>query len=273
MPSLNQMVDETLAFLHSKTALRPEIALVLGSGLGPLGEELEEPVFLPYSEIPHFKTSTAPGHNGRIILGKLHGKTILCMQGRLHFYEGYSMQEITYPVRVMSAFGIKTLILTNACGGLDPSFLPGDLMVINDHINFMGTNPLIGPNEERFGTRFPDMTRTYTKNLVKLAHSCAEELDIPLRDGTYISYTGPSFETPAEIRLFQQFGGQAVGMSTVPEAIVASHCGMQLLAISCITNLAAGILDVPLSGEEVIEAAGEASQKFISLLRAVVGRL
>ncbi len=273
MQELNRMVDESVAYLRSRTSLNPEIALVLGSGLGPLGENLEDPVFIPYEEIPHFKLSTAPGHVGRFIIGKLLGKTVLCMQGRLHFYEGYTMQEVTYPVRVMSALGIKTLILTNACGGLDESYKPGDLMVLTDHINMMGTNPLIGPNADRFGTRFPDMTRVYTRELVQLAKSCAAEQEIDLKAGVYISYTGPSFETPAEIRLFQQFGGQAVGMSTVPEAIVAAHCGLDVLAIACIANLAAGILDVPLSGEEVIEAAGQASEKFIRLLRGIVEKL
>ena len=273
MQNLNQMVDESIAYLHSQTDMRPEIALVLGSGLGPLGENLEDPLFIPYENIPHFKLSTAPGHVGRFIIGKLHGKTVLCMQGRLHFYEGYTMQEVTYPIRVMSAFGIKTLILTNACGGLDESYKAGDLMVITDHINMMGTNPLIGPNADRFGTRFPDMTRVYTRELVQLAKDCAKKQNIDLKAGVYISYTGPSFETPAEIRLFQQFGGQAVGMSTVPEAIVAAHCGLRVLAVACIANLAAGILDVPLSGEEVIEAAGQASQKFIGLLKAVVEQL
>ncbi len=270
---LNKMVDESLAFLKSKTDLRPEAALVLGSGLGPLADALEEPVAIPYGDIPHFKTSTAPGHSGKMLIGRLHGKGLLCMQGRLHYYEGYTMQEITYPVRVMSALGVKTLMLTNACGGLNPSFTPGDLMVITDHINFIGSNPLIGPNEERFGTRFPDMTRAYTRRLVQLAKDCAKDLGLPLKEGVYLSYSGPSFETPAEIRMMQGFGASAVGMSTVPEAIVAAHCGMDVLAISCITNLAAGILDVPLSGEEVVEAAGKASKGFVALLSAIAGRL
>lgn len=270
---LNQKVKETLAFLRTCTELQPEIAIVLGSGLGALGEQIENPVIIPYGDIPHFQVSTAPGHNGRMIIGKLRGKVVLCMQGRMHYYEGYSMQEITYPVRVISAMGIKTLLLTNACGGLDPSFTPGDLMVVTDHINFMGDNPLIGKNEDQFGTRFPDMTRTYTRELVQLAKDCAKDLEIDLKSGTYISYSGPSFETPAEIRLFQSFGAQAVGMSTVPEAIVASHCGLQLLAVSCITNLAAGILDEPLSGEEVMVAADKASKNFIGLLCEVIGRM
>ena len=201
MLDLNQMIDESVAYLRSQTQVIPEIALVLGSGLGPLGDSLENPVFIPYENIPHFKSSTAPGHVGRFIIGTLHGKTVLCMQGRLHYYEGYTMQEITYPVRVMCALGIKTLILTNACGGLDPSFEAGDLMIVTDHINMMGNNPLIGPNMDRFGPRFPDMGRVYTRELVQLAKECSEETNVPLRSGVYVSYTGPSFETPAEIRL------------------------------------------------------------------------
>ena len=270
---LTQMVNESIAYIRSKTDLQPSIALILGSGLGPLGDAVENPVVIPYGDIPHFKVSTAPGHAGRMLIGRLQGKTVLCMQGRLHFYEGYTMQEVTYPVRVMAALGVKNLMLTNACGGLDPTFIPGDLMVVTDHINFMGTNPLIGPNEDDFGTRFPDMTRVYTREYVQLAKNCAAELSVPLRAGVYISYSGPSFETPAEIRMMQGFGGQAVGMSTVPEAIVAAHSGMNVLAIACITNLAAGILDVPLSGEEVMVAAAKASGNFVALLRSIVERM
>jgi len=267
------LIDETVAYLRAKTDLRPEIGLVLGSGLGMLGEELEDKLCIPYGEIPHFVTSTAPGHNGRMIIGRLRGRVLLCMQGRFHYYEGYTMRQITYPVRVMRALGIEKLILTNSCGGLDPNFTPGDLMLITDHINFMGDNPLIGPNEERFGTRFPDMTRVYTRALQQLARDAAKSLGVDLREGVYISYSGPSFETPAEIRMFQKLGGSAVGMSTVPEAIVAAHGGMQVLAISCVTNLAAGILDVPLSGEEVMEVAAGAGKSFVGLLREIVGRM
>jgi purine-nucleoside phosphorylase len=271
--NLLQKTEETIAYIGSKTSYRPEIALVLGSGLGGLGDALEDPCIIPYEELPHFARSTAPGHKGRLIIGRLKGKTLLCMQGRFHYYEGYGMARITYPVRVMSKLGIKTLILTNACGGLNSQFSPGDLMLITDHINFMGTNPLIGPNEDDFGPRFPDMSKLYTPALADLARNTARTLGIPLREGIYISYSGPSFETPAEIRLFQSFGAGAVGMSTVPEAIVARHSGLKVLGISCITNMAAGILDKPITGEEVNIVAAQAGEKFSRLLTELIGSM
>jgi purine-nucleoside phosphorylase len=268
-----QYAGETAASIRGRTRLKPEIGLVLGSGLGPLGEQLEDQVVIPYGDIPHFVKSTAPDHKGRLIIGRLAGKTVFCMQGRFHYYEGYSMAEITYPVRVMNMLGIKTLILTNACGGLNREFSPGDLLLITDHINFMGTNPLIGPNAEGFGPRFPDMSKAYTPELADHARSAAKDLGIALREGVYLGYSGPSFETPAEIRLFQSFGASAVGMSTVPEAIVARHCGMKILALSCITNLAAGILDRIITSEEVTEAAGKAAEKFGRLLAETIRRI
>ncbi|GHU78473.1 purine nucleoside phosphorylase [Spirochaetia bacterium] len=270
---LLKRTDETIRYIRLKTGLEPEIGLVLGSGLGALGDRLEDPCIIPYEELPHFLKSTAPGHKGRLIIGGLKGKTVLCMQGRFHYYEGYTMPQITYPVRMMAKLGIKTLLLTNACGGLKRDFSPGDLMLITDHINFMGMNPLIGPNEDDFGPRFQDMTTAYTPALAALARKTAAELGIPLQEGVYLGYSGPSFETPAEIRLFQSFGASAVGMSTVPEAIVARQSGLKLLAISCVTNLAAGILDQPISGEEVIEAANRAGEKFIRLLTEIIGRI
>jgi purine-nucleoside phosphorylase len=257
----------------SKTALKPDLGIILGSGLGALGNRLEDACIIPYSEIPHFVSSTAPGHEGRIVIGKLGGKKILCMQGRFHYYEGYTMRQVTYPVRVMKAMGIGTLILTNSCGGLNPAFAPGDLMLITDHINFMGANPLTGPNEDAFGVRFPDMTRVYSRELAALAKATAKDLAVTLHEGVYLGYGGPSFETPAEIKMFQTLGAGVVGMSTVPEAIVASHCRMELLAISCVTNLASGILDVPLTGEEVIEVANQAGKKFTGLLAEIIKRL
>lgn len=269
----DKRMQESRDYIASQTDLRPSIGLVLGSGLAGLADDLEEAVVIPYEDIPHFPISTAPGHKSQLVIGKMGGKTLLCMQGRFHYYEGYSMEEITYPIRIMSLLGIKTVGLTNACGGLDPSFRPGDLMVITDHVNFMGDNPLIGPNKEAFGPRFPDMSHVYTPALVNLAHEVAKEQKTTLHQGIYFSYTGPSFETPAEIRMFQGLGGSVIGMSTVPEVIVAGHCGMDVLAISCVTNLAAGILDVPLTAEEVIEVAGRVREPFIKLLEGIVERI
>jgi purine-nucleoside phosphorylase len=282
---LKEKTAETIAAIGRWTALRPEIGLVLGSGLGGLGDGIGKidgsvdprdpagPCTIPYGELPHFPRSTAPGHKGNLIIGRAprpEGKAVFCMQGRFHYYEGYSMAEITYPVRVMAALGIRTLILTNACGGLDPSFVPGDLMLVTDHINFTGNNPLIGPNAEDFGPRFPDMSKIYTPELCALAKRCAAALGIPLREGVYLGYSGPSFETPAEIRVFRSFGAGAVGMSTVPEAIVARHCGMRVLALSCVTNLGAGMLDQPLSAEEVTETAGRAEERFTRLIMEII---
>ena len=270
---LQQKVDETVAFIRTKTSMQPDIGLILGSGLGALAEMLEDPCIIPYEEIPHFAASTAPGHKGRLVIGHLAGKTLLCMQGRFHYYEGHAMQQVTYPVRVMKALGIGTLILTNSSGGLNPAFKPGDLMLITDHINYMGVNPLIGPNEDAFGARFPDMSRVYSRELAEIARAAAKHLGVTLDEGVYVAFTGPSYETPAEIRMFQHLGAGAVGMSTVPEAIVASHCCMTVLGISCITNLASGILDVPLTGEEVIEVANEAGKRFTELVAEIIGRM
>lgn len=267
---LKEKIDETLLYIKSRTDLTPDLALVLGTGLGELAEELENAVFIPYGDIPHFAVSTAPSHKGRLAVGKMGGKTVVCMQGRLHYYEGHSMEDITYPIKVFHQWGIETVILTNSCGGLDPNFTPGDLMVITDHINYMGVNPLRGPNDDFLGPRFPDMCKVYKKELRDVAHAAARKAGIPLKEGIYIGYMGPSFETPAEIRLFQSFGGTAVGMSTVPEAIVANWCGMKVLAMSCVTNLAAGILDQPLTGEEVMEVAGKAGAKFQVLLKQII---
>ena len=270
---LSTYVQETVSFIRSKTDMQPKIGVVLGSGLGAFGEMLEEACIIPYSEVPHFAASTAPGHKGRLIIGKMAGKTLLCMQGRFHYYEGYTLQQVTYPVRVMKALGIETLILTNSSGGLDPDFQAGELMLITDHINNMGVNPLIGPNEDDFGARFPDMTMAYSKELKQIARDAAKARGVNLREGVYVAFTGPSYETPAEIRMWQKLGASAVGMSTVPEAIVASHCKLRLLAMSCVTNLAAGILDVPLTGEEVIEVANLAGEKFTGLLAEIVARI
>lgn len=259
-------VNKSVAYIKSITDLSPKIGLVLGSGLGDFVDQIDNPVIIPYEDIPNFPVSTAPGHKSRLVIGDFAGKTVFCMQGRFHFYEGYTMAEVTYPIRVMQKMGLEKVILTNAAGGLNPEFTPGDLMVIDDHINFVGTNPLIGKNQDEFGERFIDMSQPYDKELIELAHKAAKEMDLSLRQGVYVGYSGPSFETAAEIKLFHSFGGSAVGMSTVPEVIVANHGGLKVLAISCITNLGTGILDVPLSGDEVIVTAKEAGLKFRKLL-------
>ena len=263
-------VKNTVKYIHEKTEMRPEIAIILGSGLGAFAEEIEDAVTIPYKEIPDFAVSTAPGHNGKLIAGKMRGKEIFCMQGRFHYFEGYSLKEVVYPIRVMKELGIKKLIVTNACGGIDLKFQPGDLMLVEDHINLLGNNPLIGPNEEEFGVRFPDMTEAYSKALREIIQRSADELSIELKKGVYCAYSGPSYETPAEIRMMRTLGASAVGMSTVPEIITANHCGIESAAISCITNMAAGILEQPLTSEEVIETADRVKEKFVSLLKKIV---
>lgn len=265
-----EQVKKSVDFIFSKTKYRPRIAVILGSGLGAFAEQIEEADIISYGAIPGFMESTAPGHSGRLVIGKMAGKEILCMQGRFHYFEGYSMREVTYPVRVMKIMGIEALLITNSCGGIDLSFKPGDLMIIEDHINFMGTNPLIGPNEEEFGVRFTDMTEAYNKEMRTAIQRAADHLSIDMKKGVYMSYSGPTYETPAEIKMMRLMGANAVGMSTVPEVIVANHCGIKTAAISCITNMAAGILPQPLSSEEVIETADLVKEKFTSLLASTV---
>lgn len=267
---LLEKVMESVEYIKSKTNLEPKIGIILGTGLGELVDKIENQIILPYEDIPNFPVSTAPGHKSRLVIGEIKGKAVFCMQGRFHYYEGYSMQEVTYPIRVMQKFGIEKLIITNASGGLNPKFNPGDLMVIDNHINFMGNNPLIGQNQEAFGPRFVDMSKPYDPNLILIAHEAAKKIDISLRQGVYVGCSGPSFETAAEIKLFGSFGGSAVGMSTVPEVIVANHGGIRVLAISCITNLGTGILDQPLTVEEVFETAAIAGNKFRKLLESII---
>lgn len=259
--------------LRQRLPAAPQVGLVLGSGLGGLADRLEQPVYIPYAEIPGFVQSTAPGHAGRFVAGLLAGRQVLCMQGRLHFYEGHSMEDIVFPVRVMKELGVRALILTNAAGGVNRDFSVGDLMVIEDHINFMGRNPLTGPNDEEVGPRFCDMTFAYTPALRQLAQEVAAGQGVPLRTGVYLGYMGPSYETPAEIRAFRTLGADAVGMSTVPEVIAASHCGLPVLAISLITNMAAGIEKKKLSGDEVIAIADRRAQVLQDLVEGVVAKL
>lgn len=263
---LSQRIDQAVNIIRQRTGLIPEIGLILGSGLGSYADKIEQPVRIPYEEIPNFPVSTAPGHAGQFVLGERLGKKVIVMQGRVHFYEGYDQSELTIPVRIMARLGVTKLVLTNAAGGVNLNFKSGALMMIADHINYSGGNPLHGPNLDAFGPRFPDMTHVYIREYrEKLRHE-AELAGIHLDEGVYMMFNGPSYETPTEIRMARIVGADAVGMSTVPEAIVARHCGMSILAMSCITNLAAGILDKPLSHTEVLETANRVRADFERIL-------
>lgn len=261
------------AYIQKRAAQSPKIGLVLGSGLGVLAEQMTRAVKIPYRDIPSFPISTVPGHAGQLVLGKMGGNDVVTMQGRFHYYEGYALSEVTFPVRVMHELGVETVIVTNAAGGINESFESGDLMLIRDHINFTFRNPLIGRNEPEWGARFPDMSEAYDRSLRKLAREVASEQGIRLQEGVYAGVTGPSYETPAEIRMLRTLGGDAVGMSTVPEVIVARHMGMRVLGISCITNMAAGVLDQPLSHEEVMETAERVRGTFMTLVTEIVGKI
>jgi len=252
---------------------KAEIAIILGSGLGDYVDALEDAKYLDYKDIPGFPVSTVAGHAGRWWVGNLHGKRVFMMQGRFHSYEGYDQQTVTMPIRVMSKLGVKTLIVTNAAGGVNTSYYPGDLMVIDDFINLSGKNPLTGPNLDEFGPRFPDMTYAYAPALKKLAFEVAEKLNIKLQKGIYCWMNGPTYETPAEIRMARILGADAVGMSTVPETIVGRHCGMDVLGFSCITNMAAGVLDQPINHQEVMETGARVKVTFRSLIDGVIREL
>ncbi|WP_042346222.1 purine-nucleoside phosphorylase [Bacillus massiliigorillae] len=265
-----ELAKKSAEYIKEKAKVTPEIGLILGSGLGVLADEIENAVAIPYNEIPNFPVSTVEGHAGQLVIGQLAGKTVVAMQGRFHFYEGYSMEKVTFPVRVMKVLGVEKIIVTNAAGGVNTDFTPGDLMLITDHINFTGTSPLIGKNDERFGPRFPDMSTAYDKEFQALAKNVANELNIGLKEGIYFGLTGPTYETPAEVRMVRTLGGDAVGMSTVPEVIVANHSAMRILGISCITNMAAGILDQPLNHEEVIETTEKVKNEFLRLVKEIV---
>ena len=259
--------QESAEFLRGRlNGFEPEILLILGSGLGFLGDHVERPIYVPYGEIPHFKTSSAPGHAGRFVFGMLRGRRVAVMQGRMHCYEGYSMEEAGYAVRVLRLLGADKLILTNAAGAVNEDFAPGDLMLITDHIKLFGFGPLQGPNLDEFGVRFPDATKLYSPRLQALARDKARALGLTLQEGVYMFFPGPQYETPAEIRAARALGADAVGMSTVPEAIVAGHCGYETLGVTLLANMAAGVLPKPLSGEEVIAMAEAAAPRFSLLL-------
>ena len=251
----------------------PRVAMVLGSGLGYLGDEVENPVFIDYQDIPHFKASTAPGHKGRLVFGELEGQRVAVMQGRMHHYEGYSYEAVSYAVRVLRLLGCDTLIVTNAAGCVNTGWKAGDLMLITDQIKMFSESPLRGENLPGFGVRFPDASHLYTRRLLDLARQTARERDIPLREGVYFYCYGPQYETPAEIRAVRLLGGDAVGMSTAPEVIAAAHCGMEVLGLTLLSNMAAGILDQPLSEQEVLDAAAAAREKFSGLVRACLNKM
>jgi purine-nucleoside phosphorylase len=263
-------INEGADYVKSKIKKVPEIGIILGSGLGELAEKVEDKVIVKYCDIPNMPVSTVKGHEGQFVFGKLNNKSVVMMQGRVHYYEGNTMEEIVLPIHIMGKIGIKSLIVTNAAGGVNIQFEPGDLMIIKDHINFAFQNPLVGKNEETIGPRFPDMSSAYDKNLIKLGKKIAKDLNIKLQEGTYLMMTGPTYETPAEIRMTRVLGGDAVGMSTVPEVIAANHMGVKVLGISCITNMAAGILDKPLDHKEVIENSNMIKDKFILLVTGII---
>src|SRR6266404_2236671 len=257
-------------FLLSQIKIRPQIALILGSGLGSFADELSDAVRIPYTIIPFFPRSTAIGHAGQMVIGYVGNVPVAAMQGRVHLYEGYTAQQVAFPVRVFGRMGIRAVVVTNAAGGINSEYKQGALVLINDHINLQGQNPLVGPNDDRFGLRFPDMTQAYSKPLREIAQRAAQKMGMNLAEGVYAALLGPSYETPAEIRHLRSIGADLVGMSTIPEVIAASHMGIKVLAISCVTNMAAGILDKPLSSVEVFETTERVRGDFVALLRAVI---
>ena len=271
--SLYERAEHAARTIRARVKQEPRVAVVLGSGLGGFADDFEDAVAIPYEDIPGFVRSTAEGHAGRLVVGKIDQVPILAMQGRVHFYEGYTMEEVTFAIRTFKLLGIKTIVLTNAAGGINVQLSQGALMVISDHLNLMGVNPLRGPNDERFGPRFPDMSAVYSPALQEIVIEEARTLGIELRRGIYAALSGPNYETPAEIHLLRNCGADAVGMSTVPEAIVARQMDMEVLGISCITNMASGISDEPINHDEVIETGNRARSTFTQLLRRVVNRL
>lgn len=272
MKDMKKKLEKTVEYLKGMIDGVPEIAVILGSGLGRLADFIEGKQEIPYGEIPNFPNTTVPGHEGKLIFGRLGDRNVVAMKGRFHYYEGHDMGTVVYPVRAFGLLGIKNLIVTNAAGGVNTGFEPGDLMLIRDHISFFAENPLRGENLDELGPRFPDMSAAYDRTLQKVAQACAERIGIDLKYGVYAYCKGPSFETPAEIRALRALGADAVGMSTVPEVIVARHMGMRVLGISCITNMAAGILDQPLTHEEVMETGKKVEQKFSSLVKEIVSQ-
>jgi len=266
-------IRETVDLIRIRCRQQPVLGLILGSGLGAYADSFQNRTVIPFAELPHFPSSTILGHSGNLIIGNAEGVSVAALQGRVHLYEGYSIAEVAFPARVLGSLGIRRLIVTNAAGGINTAFKPGDLMLISDHINLMGTNPLTGPNLDELGPRFPDMSEAYDSEMRGIALEAARQMEIPLHQGVYIGLLGPSYETPAEIRMCRTLGADAVGMSTVPEVIVANHMGIRVLGISCITNMAAGILPRKLTHKEVLDTTEMVKEKFRSLLQGIINRL
>ncbi|MFS7403647.1 purine-nucleoside phosphorylase [Carnobacterium maltaromaticum] len=272
MEKLQEKIKQAASFIREKGVGEIEIGLILGSGLGELGDEVENAIQIPYETIPNFPTSTVEGHAGQLVYGTLGGKKVLAMQGRFHYYEGYSLEMVTFPVRVMKTLGIHSVIVTNAAGGLNLNFTPGELMLITDQINFTGVNPLIGPNDNEMGVRFTDMSQAYDKEYQEIVRNVAKEMNLDLKEGVYMGFTGPTYETPAEIKMARVIGADAVGMSTVPEVIVARHSGLRVIGVSCITNLAAG-MQASLNHAEVVETTERVKESFKTLVKNILASI
>jgi purine-nucleoside phosphorylase len=268
--SYYDQVQSAAELIRSKSKTIPDTAVVLGSGLGSFASSVDRATSITYSEIPYWPAPSVIGHEGRLVMGEVGGRAVAALSGRAHFYEGHDLRTVTFATRVLGALGVRTLILTNAAGGINAGFVPGDLMVIDDHINLLGSSPLVGPNDDRFGVRFPDLTNVYSPRLRRVADETAVVQGLTLRHGVYVACHGPSYETPAEVRYLRMIGADAVGMSTVPEAIVARHMGMEVLGLSCITNFAAGVLPQPLNHDEVLETAKRVRETFIALLKGII---
>lgn len=271
--NLREKIEDARAYIDKQIENELDIALILGSGLGVLAKEIEDATIIKYEDIPHFPISTVEGHAGRLVIGKLEGKQVIAMQGRFHYYEGYSLQEVTFPVRVMKVLGVKMLLVTNACGGMDPKLYPGALMFIRDHVNWMHDNPLIGPNDNDLGVRFPDMSAAYDKDLISLGQAVGEKHGIKTEIGVYVGISGPNFMTRAELRMLRLIGGDTVGMSTVPEVIVARHSEIPVLGISCVTDMAIADELISIDHEEVLRVAEQTRPKFIKLVKGIIGEV
>ncbi|WP_392564580.1 purine-nucleoside phosphorylase [Orbus wheelerorum] len=265
-------IQSAVSYIENLTSKKPTIGIILGSGLGAFADTLQNAVHIPYDDIPYFAKSAAVGHANELVIGDIAGKTIVAMKGRFHYYEGFSLDQVTFPVRVMKMLGVEKLIITNACGAVNTNFAPGDLMLITDHINLTANNPLMGPNNPELGVRFLDVSEVYSKKLRGIVSDVAKGLGITLQQGVYAWWTGPTYETPAEIRMIRTLGADAVGMSTVPEALIARHSGVETIGISCLTNMACGILDQPLSHDEVIETAERVKSTFLKLITETIAK-